>query len=231
MKVVSMKSTAIVAVILALSACGGSGSDSTSSSESESTEPSAAGTQATPSTEEVDDQASTPEQPPVPEEPPEEEPVPEETPTVDPSSPPICELSAIDQSMLEAVNAARAQARLCGLNSMPSVPAVAWNCTLASVSVGHSSDMASNNFFSHTGSNGLSMVNRIENANYEYRSIGENIAAGQATVESVMSGWLESPGHCENIMSANYTELGAGRSINDNSQYRIYWTQNFGRPR
>ena len=39
-----------------------------------------------------------------------------------------------------------------------------------------------------------------------------------------MQAWLKSAGHCENIMNANYTQLGAA-GVNN------YWTQVFARPR
>ncbi len=161
------------------------------------------------------------------------DPEPEITPEPVPPEPPSseCQLLAIDEAMLALVNEARSQARMCGTNSMPAVSPLTWNCRLALAAAVHSEDMASMNFFSHTGSDGLSMVERSTAAGYEYRALGENIAAGYTTVEQVMAGWLNSPGHCRNIMSANFTEMGAARRINDNSDFRTYWTQVFGRPR
>lgn len=140
-----------------------------------------------------------------------------------------CQISTFDKTLLDAVNQARAAARVCGSKSMPKVAALTWNCTLADVASKHSEDMASNNFFSHTGSNGLSASNRVDNAGYEYTSFSENIAAGQITVDAVMTSWLGSEGHCKNIMSASVDEIGAARRINDQSDYGSYWTQVFGR--
>jgi len=37
----------------------------------------------------------------------------------------------------------------------------------------------------------------------------------------VIEGWLKSPGHCKNIMSQKYKEMGVARVGN-------YWTQTFG---
>ena len=86
-------------------------------------------------------------------------------------------------------------------------------------------------FFSHTGSDGLQASDRVTNAGYQWRAMGENIAAGQRYMAEVISGWLDSPGHCENIMSPAFTELGAGVYFVDGSSYPIYWTQVFARPR
>ena len=49
------------------------------------------------------------------------------------------------------------------------------------------------------------------------------------TSSSVVKAWLKSPGHCRNIMKANYTELGVGYATG--GYYGTYWTQDFGTPR
>jgi uncharacterized protein YkwD len=51
-------------------------------------------------------------------------------------------------------------------------------------------------------------------------SYGENIAFGQRSEREVMQGWLSSPGHCKNIMSKTFKEMGVSR-VGD------YWTQVF----
>ena len=133
--------------------------------------------------------------------------------------------------MLNAVNAARAQARMCGSTSYPATAPLAWSCKLETAAVGHSTDMASNDFFSHTGSDGQSVGTRATRAGYTWSTVGENIAAGYSSVSSVMAGWLGSPGHCANIMRSSYTEIGTAKISNPSSTYNVYWTQVFGRPR
>ncbi len=140
-------------------------------------------------------------------------------------------MSDTDKEMLKQINQARSTARQCGSQSFSAAPALAWDCTLAQAALTHSKDMADNNFFSHTGSDGQKPSQRVTNAGYQWRATGENIAAGQDTVSEVMNGWLQSPGHCANIMKSKYTEVGAARYRNDNSDYRIYWTQVFATPR
>ena len=94
-------------------------------------------------------------------------------------------------------------------------------------------DMANNNFFSHTGSDGKSVDTRATRAGYTWSAVGENIAAGipLSSVSAVMEAWLKSPGHCANIMSSTYTEFGAAKISNPSSTYNAYWTQVFARPR
>jgi uncharacterized protein YkwD len=136
-------------------------------------------------------------------------------------------MSVQDKEMLTLVNNARAVARQCGDTSYPAVPALAWHCDLETAAQGHSDSMAQNDFFSHTGLDNSSPGDRITAAGYIWRAYGENIAAGYATAEDAMTGWLNSPGHCANLMSSLMTEIGTGVAENPSAQYRIYWTQDF----
>jgi uncharacterized protein YkwD len=139
-------------------------------------------------------------------------------------------MSEADKQMLTQVNTARSQPRSCGSENYPATAAIGWHCTLEEVAYAHNRDMGDNNFFSHTGSNGLTVGDRIRNAGYDWSAVGENIAAGQQTINIVMAAWLDSPGHCANIMSSVYTEFGAATYRVDGSDYPIYWTQVFARP-
>ena len=63
----------------------------------------------------------------------------------------------------------------------------------------HAEDMATHDYFSHTGLNGSSPGERISATGYVWRTYGENIAYGYASAESVMQGWMNSDGHRGNI--------------------------------
>jgi uncharacterized protein YkwD len=140
-------------------------------------------------------------------------------------------MSDFDIDMLAAVNNARVQPRDCGNGNLPSVPALAWHCRIEIAALNHSQDMASNDFFSHTGSTGSTSGQRVSDAGYQSNSVAENIAAGYGSIASVMDGWLNSTGHCENIMRNSVTEFGAARVDESGATYPNYWTQNFARPR
>jgi uncharacterized protein YkwD len=81
--------------------------------------------------------------------------------------------------------------------------------------------MYKNKFFAHVAPDGSNGGVRIKRAGYPWMAFGENIAAGYRTEKEVVKGWIESPGHCKNIMSKLYKEMGVGR-------YGNYWTQEFG---
>ena len=154
-------------------------------------------------------------------------PIPAPTPGPAPAPTPSTGISASEQRVLDLTNQARAVARSCGTTSYPAASALTWNASLATAARNHASDMAVRNYFSHTSQDGRTFVQRATNAGYSgYRALGENIAAGQPTPESVVAGWLNSPGHCSNIMSANFRELGVG--VGTGGSYGIYWVQDFG---
>jgi len=145
-----------------------------------------------------------------------------------------CSITSEERSMLTTVNAVRAQARVCGSRgSFPAVSPLAWNCKLEAAALRHSKDMAEQDFFSHTGSDGSTVGTRTTQAGYSWSRVGENIAAGTplSSVGAVVQAWVDSPGHCENIMRSSYTELGAAKYSENSSRYGVYWTQVFGNPR
>ncbi|MEW5755395.1 MAG: CAP domain-containing protein [Pseudomonadota bacterium] len=132
-----------------------------------------------------------------------------------------------DKQLLTLVNTARAVARSCGATRYGAAPPLAWHCNLEQAAQGHSTSMADNDFFSHIGLDGSNPGERITATGYIWRAYGENIAAGYSTEEDVVNGWLNSPGHCANLMNPRFTEIGTASAENPAARYRIYWTQNF----
>lgn len=123
--------------------------------------------------------------------------------------------------MLQLVNAVREKGCTCGTTVMPPVKPLVWNDILEAVALAHSKDMNTNNYFSHTGLDGSDPGERITKAGYVWSAYGENIALGYPDEQSVMTAWLQSEGHCKNIMDGNFKEMGAGEDGG-------YWTQDFG---
>ncbi len=148
-----------------------------------------------------------------------------------PTEPTCSNLTPEMQALLDAHNEARATGRSCGSEGFfEAAPPLTWSCQLGEAALGHSVDMATNNFISHTGSDGSNHGQRIRNTGYQPWYTGENVAAGQQNVDSVMSSWLGSDGHCANVMNPNFTEYGGARQDNSAATYRIYWTSVFASP-
>jgi len=165
--------------------------------------------------------------------------------TLDDISFPIVFTTKLDttkQKYLDAINQARSKTQDCGYEGIKSpVAPLKWNTKLYNAAYMHSNDLAETNTFSHTGSGtqsdlaaqklhpdtGSTAQERIEYTGYQWSWLAENIAVGQTTIEDVMTAWLNSPGHCANIMDANLTEVGMAHVIKVDSEYTDYWTQDF----
>ncbi|MDD5012618.1 MAG: CAP domain-containing protein [Candidatus Nanoarchaeia archaeon] len=126
----------------------------------------------------------------------------------------------IEQKIFESVNQERINH---GLN------ALVWDNQLALIAREHSEDMYKRDFFDHNNPDGDGPTERAENngiriTNGNWIGIAENI--GQTPIGDVigcgythseeeitncaMDGWMNSPGHRENILNSNYDVIGIG---------------------
>jgi uncharacterized protein YkwD len=136
-----------------------------------------------------------------------------------------------EQQVVELVNATRRQ------NGLPPLKRVD---LLDQAARYHAADMAQDSYFDHDS------YDRIDNKLQKvcdwftriasfyvppggpgYRSLAENIAAGQPDPAAVMNSWMNSPGHRANILSTGNWELGVGYF--QGGTYGRYWVQDFGR--
>ncbi|WP_405055830.1 CAP domain-containing protein [Kribbella sp. NBC_01505] len=96
----------------------------------------------------------------------------------------------------------------------------------------HASDMVRRHYMAHTNPDDQDPGDRMRAAGYNGSSWGENIAAGQATAQQVVDGWMNSDkGHRENILNCKFNLLGVGYDPGRvKSNYGPgSWVQNFGR--
>jgi len=125
-----------------------------------------------------------------------------------PFSPPAAAQAGDMQArVLALVNEARARPHRCGTQAFAAARPLRLNATLHGVADAHAADMARYSYFSHSGRDGSHVAERASHAGYPWRAIAENIAAGQMQADAAVQGWLNSPGHCANIMSPTYTEM------------------------
>ncbi|MGY2893505.1 CAP domain-containing protein [Deinococcus sp. UYEF24] len=147
-------------------------------------------------------------------------------------------ISADEQTIMDAVNVARASARTCGTTAFAATTPLTWNAQLAAAAKVHSDDMAQNGYrgtatdadAAHVGSDGSTPQQRITQAGYVWKVSGENVAAGYTIggAFDVVAAWLNSPGHCSNIMNPKYKEMGVSYVFNDKMKYNSFFTQDFG---
>jgi hypothetical protein len=144
---------------------------------------------------------------------------------------PMQDIAVIRQRALVLVNQARAKARKCGTTAFAPAPPLVGAPLLDQAAQVQATDMATHNFFAHEGSDASRPSDRITRVGYKWRAVAENIAAGYREIDPVIQGWIDSPGHCANIMNPVYTQMGIAYAINPKSESGVYWSQTFGRPR
>jgi uncharacterized protein YkwD len=132
---------------------------------------------------------------------------------------------------LQLVNEARARGARCGTKVFGPAPAMSLSGTLAGVASGHAIDMAEHNYFEHVDLGGKSPADRVRAVGYKEKLVGENIAYGPESVEEVVQGWLDSPGHCENLMDPRFAQMGIAYSSGRTSRRGLYWVQLLAEPR
>jgi uncharacterized protein YkwD len=145
--------------------------------------------------------------------------------------PSVRDANKVAAEVLALINEARAKPRRCGSSSFKPAPALTLSATLNKAALAHAQDMAKHDHFEHRGTDGSSPADRAARAGYRWRHIAENIAAGAPTARDVVQGWLDSPGHCANIMGAQYREMGLAYAVNQKSRTGIYWAQTFATAR
>lgn len=134
-----------------------------------------------------------------------------------PSIPPTPVQSAttaqIETTIYQQINQVRQQDGLTKLKN---------NDRLAAVARRYSQQMAEQNFFSHTSPDGTTPADRVRAGRIFYYVVGENLFKGTnvaTPASAAVKGWLQSPGHRENILRPVFAETGVGVWKKDNTYY------------
>jgi len=146
-------------------------------------------------------------------------------------APTSAQAPALATRALQLVNEVRARGTECGGRSFGPAPPVKLSGTLADVAYGHAADMAVHNYFEHQDLTGRSPADRVRAVGYHEKLVGENIAYGPKSADEVVQGWLDSPGHCENIMDPRFAEMGIAYAAGHAVKHGLYWVQLLAAPR
>ncbi len=120
--------------------------------------------------------------------------------------------------LIELHNKERAAAKL---------PPLKANAKLEAAAKAHAKDMADHDKMTHEGADGSTPAQRVERAGYHFQNAGENVAEGQESDEEVMTAWMDSPPHKENILKPEFTEIGAACYVTKKGV--SFWCVDFGR--
>jgi len=144
--------------------------------------------------------------------------------------PDAADSATVAAEVLQLTNRERARGRRCGDRTMAPVSALRLSPVLATSAGAHAREMARLDHLEHRGADGSTAADRARAAGYRPRLVGENIAVGAETADEVVQGWLDSPGHCLNLMNAGFAEMGLAYADGGAGSGGVYWVQLFGTP-
>lgn len=126
---------------------------------------------------------------------------------------------AIQAAVVCLINRQRAHHHLPGLHE---------NARLNRSAQGWTNTMVRDRGFTHGGN----FSARISAVGFNWSMVGENIAAGFPTPAAVVGAWMASAGHCRNILSPSFADVGTGVSQGSvaGAGGPGTWTQDFGLP-
>lgn len=140
------------------------------------------------------------------------------------AAPPMTAAPAADSlhaELLDLINRERAKYGLGALRA---------NANLAVAARGHASDMAINDFLSHSGSDGRNVADRVAATGYVYAYVSEALAAGPRTAGQAVYMWLHSAAHRDLLLAPEPREVGLAMALAPYaSTYGTYWAAVFGR--
>jgi uncharacterized protein YkwD len=99
--------------------------------------------------------------------------------------------------------------------------------SLSTASLGHNQTMISMNCFEHLCPGEAAFDQRANGAGYTgWGFLAENIAMGYATAQEALTGWQNSSGHNQNMLSCKARAIGISRT--DGGSTSPHWTTMFG---
>lgn len=133
-------------------------------------------------------------------------------------------LPAATQALLDEINRRRAEGATCGSQRKAPAPPMRWSVQLLRAAESHVRDMARQpGGIGHAGSDGSTVGTRVGATGYDWRSVGENVAAGRPTALATLAQWMASPGHCANIMNPGFAEVAVAGLNLPGTAYNHYW--------
>lgn len=109
---------------------------------------------------------------------------------------------AKDISVTKLLEYTNEQRTINGLNTLK------YNQKLATAAANKAQNMFTNNYWAHFGPHGETPWQYITAAGYRYESAGENLAKNFLYSKNVVTAWMNSPTHRENMLRKDFTEIG-----------------------
>ena len=136
------------------------------------------------------------------------------------ATPQAAPINAEETALMAAINLKRAEG---------GCPPLELSESLAQAARDHGLDMATKNFFSHTGSDGSKPSARAQRVGYGFVGGFETLSAGQPTPEEAVDAWMNSQIHRNIILNCTLDDIGPSFVHDtDGDGYEFYWTVTYG---
>lgn len=109
--------------------------------------------------------------------------------------------SVNSQDLLSATNSERGANKLSNLRL---------NTQLSAAAQAKAQDMVAKNYWSHNTPDGSPPWVFITDSGYNYQKAGENLAYGFENSHDIITGWMNSPTHRQNVLDGDYLDVGFG---------------------
>jgi uncharacterized protein YkwD len=136
------------------------------------------------------------------------------------AQPTIANESLMGEALVK-INRIRSTGCRCGRRYFKPVDTVVWNNLLQQSAMDYAVLMHQKRFFGHRGPDGKDIGKRVDDFNYNWKWIGENLGKGQKSIDELLSDWLKSYLHCTLLMDVRMKEMGL-------ANYNEYWTLHMG---
>ena len=143
------------------------------------------------------------------------------TPTVQPPTPTPAPVNDRVAALINEINRVRTDAGLAPYHV---------DGRLNQAAQAHSEDLANNDRWSHSGSDGSSPQDRMRRAGYPLAEGDELLAANSTDVVAIVNAWMGYPPYRDVLLNPDYVDIGAGYAYNAAATYDHYWTVNVARP-
>ncbi len=122
------------------------------------------------------------------------------------------------------LNAEQARAMINDYRKQNGLKPLKLNASLTEAAKNHSRDLAKWDRISHFGSDGSNPWDRVKRTGYNAKLAAENVGTGQVTIDEVMKGWKDSPGHNKNLLLKDAEHMGIALVHEPKSEFKTFWT-------
>lgn len=126
----------------------------------------------------------------------------------------------IQTAATREINRIRSTPTRCGTVDYPAATGLLWSQELFQAADRHALDMASNNFISQIGSDGLGVSARVSG---EATNLRQSVAGGFADTATLISEWLRT-GDCATLVDIQASGFGLACRYDGDSTFGQYWT-------